>query len=385
VKRKDKVSGGLSPKRKLPLGVYFGRTSNLIDLRVEIMRGPLCVLAGFVVLGLNVFSQQAAVPPTAARTPEKPRISLDVVVTDKAGKAAGELEPSDLTLLDNNQPRKILSFRRTEASTGSRFDPPVEVILVIDAVNLPYQAVTSQRLEVEKFLRLNNGLLAFPTSVFLYTSEGLHVQPAPSKDGNALAKVLDKATGVVRARDLSGGVYSLNEQFQDSFKTMQGIAENEARKPGRKVLIWVGPGWPLLTERFFIESDESRQNYFHQLATLTNQLRKARITVYNVAPIVGVTRDLYKGYLKPVTEARKMEVADLALEVMAVNTGGRVLDPSNYLSELIMKCESDIGPYYTITFEPPQAAGTDEFHSLRVLISGDGLTARTESGYFDEP
>jgi VWFA-related protein len=221
--------------------------------------------------------------------------------------------------------------------------------------------------------------------VFLFSSQGLLVQPAPSKDGNALAKVLDKSNGTVRARDLSGGVYSLVEQFQDSFKTIQGIAENEARKPGRKVLIWVGPGWPLLTERFFIESTESRQNYFRQLVALTKRLREARITVYNVAPIVGVTRELYKDYLKPVTEAHKMEIADLALEVLAVNTGGGVLEPSNDLAALILKCESDIGPYYTITFEPPQAAGADEFHSLRVEVNGDGRTARTDTGYYGEP
>jgi VWFA-related protein len=268
---------------------------------------------------------------------------------------------------------------------GSRFDPPVEVILVIDAANLPYQAVTLQRLQAEKFLRLNGGLLAFPTSVFLFSSQGLGVQPAPSKDGNALANALDKATGTVRARDLSGGVYSLVEQFQDSFKTMQGIAENEARKPGRKVLIWVGPGWPLLTERFFIESPESRQNYFHQLVALTKQLREARIAVYNVAPIVGVTRELYKDYLKPVTEARKMEIADLAVEVLAVNTGGRVLDPGNDLKALLLQCESDIGPYYTVTFEPPQATGADEFHSLHMQVKGDGLAARTVTGYYDQP
>lgn len=349
------------------------------------MRGPLCAVVAFLALGWNAFSQQAVVPVTTAQAPEKRRISLDVAVTDKTGQAVGDLEPFDLTLLDNNQPRKILSFRRTDSATGSRFDPPVEVILVIDAVNLPYQAVTLQRLEVEKFLRLNKGQLEFPTSVFLFTSQGLHVQPAPSKDGNALAEVLDKANGTVRARDLSGGVYSLVEQFQDSFRGMQGIAENESRKPGRKVLIWVGPGWPLLTERFFIQSDPSRQNYFHQLVMLTKQLREARITVYNVAPIVGVTRELYKDYLKPVTEMRKMEIADLALEVQAVNTGGRVLDPGNDLAALIQKCQSDIGPYYTVTFEPPQAAGADEFHSLRMQVSGDGRTARTDFGYYDEP
>jgi len=297
----------------------------------------------------------------------------------------GELEPLDLTLLDNDQPRKVLSFRRTDGATGSRFDPPVEVIVVIDAVNLPYQATTLQRLEVEKFLRLNNGQLKFPTSVFLFSSAGLRVQPAPSKDGNALAKMLDEATGTVRARDLSGGVYSLVEQFQDSFKTIQGIAENEARKPGRKLLIWIGPGWPLLTERFFIQSNESRQNYFRQLVALNKRLREARITLYNVAPIVGVTPVLYRGYLKPVTEARKMEIGYLALQVLALATGGRVLDPGNDLVGLILDCQSDVGPYYTITFESPQAVGADEFHSLRVEVKGERLTARTDSGYYDEP
>lgn len=312
-------------------------------------------------------------------------MSLDVLVTDQAGKPVGDLGPTELTLLDNNQPRKIFSFRRTDSAAGSRFDPPVEVILVIDAVNMPYQAVTRQRLDVEKFLRLNNGQLAFPTSVFLYTSQGLMVQPVPSKDGNALANLIDKASGTVRARDITGGVFSLAEQFQDSFKTMQKIVENEARKPGRKVLIWVGSGWPLLTERFFIQSNESRENYFHQLTALTNQLREARIAVYNVAPVVGVTRELYKGYLKPVTEARKMEIADLALEVLAVNTGGRVLDPGNDLSELILKCQSEIGSYYTVTYEPPPSAAADEFHSLRVQVNREGLSARSDVGYYDEP
>lgn len=349
------------------------------------MRGRLCAVIGFVVLGWNAFSQQAIVPQPAARAPQRNRIALDVTVADKAGATVGDLEPFDLSLQDNGQPRKILSFRRTDGATGNQADPPVEVILVIDAVNLPYQAIALQRQEVEKFLRLNNGKLAYPTSVFLFSSQGLHVQPAPSKDGNALAGILDKTTGTVRARDLSGGVYSLAEQFQDSFKTMQQIAAYEATKPGRKVLIWVGPGWPLLTERFFIESNESRQNYFHQLVELTGKLRQARITVYNVAPIVGVTRELYKGYLKPVTEARKMEVANLALEVLAVNTGGRVIDPGNDLAALIQKCQNDIGSYYTIGFEPPQAGGADEFHSLSVQVRRDGLTARTDFGYYNEP
>jgi len=321
--------------------------------------------------------------PAPASTPT--RISLDVLVTDKAGKPAPGLEPTDFTLLDNNQPRKILGFRRTDGTAGNRFDPPVEMIIVIDAVNLPYQAITLQRLEVEKFLRRNGGQLAQPVSVFIFGNQGLQVQPAPSKDGNALAAMLDKATGTVRARDISGGVYSLVEQFQDSFKAFNGIVENESRKPGRKVLVWIGPGWPLLTERFFIQTNDSRQNYFHQLVTLSKGLREARITVYNVAPVVGVTRTLYEGYLKPVTEPRRMEIGDLSLEVQAVHTGGRVLGPDNDLVGQLDICLKDVGEYYTITFAAPPAAAANEYRELKVEVGQAGLTARTTSGYYNQP
>jgi len=336
-------------------------------------------------------SQQAAAPASASPTPVAPhattaRINLDLLATDAAGKTVPELEPFDFTLMDNNQPRKILSFRRVDGTAGNKIDPPVEVIIVLDAVNLPYQAVTLQRLEVDKFLRRNGGHLAQPVSIFLYTNQGLRVQPEPSRDGNALAAALDKSTGTVRARDLSGGVYSLFEQFQDSFNTINGIAENEASKPGRKIVIWIGPGWPMLTERFFIQTNESRVAYFQRIVALSKKLRDARITLYSVAPIVGVTgRDFYEKFLKPVTEPRKTEIANLALPVLSIQTGGRVLGPDNDLVGQIDACIADIGTYYTISFAPPQATGPDEYHDLKVVVNKPGVTVRTNTGYYDEP
>jgi hypothetical protein len=50
------------------------------------------------------------------------------------------LQPWDFKLLDNGEPRKILSFRAFNDSTVKP-ELPVEVILVIDMVNLPFQQV----------------------------------------------------------------------------------------------------------------------------------------------------------------------------------------------------------------------------------------------------
>src|SRR5271165_1135316 len=155
------------------------------------------------------FSQQAgsptipAAPPVSALPPA--RISLDVLVIDKAGKPVPELEPTDFTLLDDNQPRKILSFRRTDGTVGNKFDTPTEVIIVLDSVNMAYQAVTQLRLQLQRFLRQNGGHLAQPTSIFVFGSEGLRVQPAPSKDGNGMAAMINTAAGTMRSRNTAAG------------------------------------------------------------------------------------------------------------------------------------------------------------------------------------
>src|ERR1035438_4841586 len=72
-----------------------------------------------------------AVPRQAGAVTPAGRIHLDVMVTDGAGKAAPGLEPADFQLLDNNQPRKILSFRSFDGA-AVKPEPPVEVIFVFD-------------------------------------------------------------------------------------------------------------------------------------------------------------------------------------------------------------------------------------------------------------
>jgi VWFA-related protein len=349
----------------------------------------ICLLS-LLTISTLMRAQQSGAPENTVSSPVVPPaqqrpIFLDVLVTDGAGKLVPDLEPFDFSVRDENQPLKVLGFRRTDGAVGSKLDPPVEVIIVLDAVNLPYQAATRLRLEIDKFLHENGGHLAQPVSIYMFASEGLRVQPAPSKDGNALASMLDASTGTVRARDLSGGVYSLQEQFQSSYKTIDGIAENLSHKPGRKVVIWLGPGWPLLTERFFIQTDVSRETYFRQIAALQNKLRDARIALYALFTISGVTNTLYENYLKPVREVRKMEIGDMALQVLALHSGGRVLDPSNDVKAQIDSCVAEIGEYYTIALMPPPAAKADEYHDLKVIVKKPGLTVRTDTGYYNEP
>ena len=108
--------------------------------------------------------------PTAASTPtrralasiaEHPdrQITLDVQVTDKSGVAVRGLQKQDFTLLDDKQPKNILSFHAVDNTSGSPTDPPVEIVLVVDAVNATFQTVNYERNELKKFLLQNGGKL----------------------------------------------------------------------------------------------------------------------------------------------------------------------------------------------------------------------------------
>jgi len=316
-------------------------------------------------------------------------IHLDVLVSDAGGKPVIGLQPMDFTILDDNQPRKLLSFRSYDG-VNVKPDPPVEVILLVDTVNLPFQQSSFIHQEIARFLRQNNGHLAQPVSLMLLTEAGLRIQPRPSVDGNALLTVLDQIKGSVHGITAAMGAEGDLQRFQLSLRQMAAVAENEARRPGRKLLIWVGPGWPMLNSSNFSFSDKDQRRYFDAIVELTTRMREARMALYSVSPTNSVmgagTRDLlYKDFLKGVTSARKADAGNLALKVLALQSGGRILGPDNDIAGQIDSCISDANAFYTLSFNPPPAEHAGEYHDLKVTVGQPGLTVRTNSGYYNQP
>jgi VWFA-related protein len=183
-------------------------------------------LAVFLSLPAIAFAQQtvAAAQAGAVPAPSTPegRIKLDVLVTDKSGKPVSGLDLKDFTLLDNNQPAKILSFHASDG-TPQGGDPPVEVILLIDTVNLEFKYVISERQEVEKFLSQNGGHLAQPVSLFAFTNVGLDAARAPSTDGNGLAAEVAQLDNKLRTIGPSTGVNGAIERYYASIKAVAAM------------------------------------------------------------------------------------------------------------------------------------------------------------------
>jgi VWFA-related protein len=337
--------------------------------------------------------QPAAASPAAPQpSPTAPapksaegRIRLDVVVTDKSGKPVPGLELKDFTLLDNNQPAKILSFHAFD-DAAQKPRPPVEVILVIDTVNIAHQPVTSVRQEIERFLRQNDGHLALPVSLFVMTNKGMDAQRMPSVDGNALAATTDQLDDRLRSIGQAGGEWGAIERADFSVRMLMTIADAEAKKLNKKLLIWAGSGWPLLFSPNIDVSPEGLRTNFDKIVRLSNSLREARIFVYSISlgePSPGTF--LYESFLKGVKSANQADPPKLGLKVLAVHSGGAVFGPDNDMAAQINRCVQDAQAFYTLSFDPPPAAHANEYHDLKVTIAQPKLTARTSTGYYNQP
>jgi VWFA-related protein len=327
----------------------------------------------------------ASVPPAKANR----QITLDVVVTDKSGTPVAGLQQRDFTLLDNKQPQKITSFHAVGGGTATD-DPPLEVILVMDAVNATFTNVAFARREVVKFLGRNGGQLARPASVILLSDSGTTFEDNPSRDGNALIAYLDQKEASLRTSRRSQGTYGERERLEFSLNALRQFAGYEAQKPGRKLVVWISPGWPLLSGLGIDLTSKAQQWLFESIVALSDGLRRARITLYGIDPLglenaALLRTSAYKSFLKGVKTASHAQPGNLALQVLANQSGGLVLNSGNDLAGEIAKCVADASSFYVLSFDALPGDGPNEYHALEVTIDKGGLAARTRSGYYAQP
>lgn len=346
----------------------------------------LCLpLMAALVLGVGAASAQEPASATLhARTgPRSRTISLDVVVTRKPGEPVTGLSRQDFAVLDDKTPREITSF---EAVDGSK--QPVEAILLIDAVNAGYTEVSEERIQIDKFLKGNGGKLLLPTSLAVFDDHEVKMQGGYRRDGNVLAADLDRYRTSLRAIGRSAGVNGAEERLGDSLKAIRTLAGYEAGRPGRKILLWVSPGWPILSDPGITLTSSQETSLFNQVTWLSSTLREAQTSVYAVNPL-GVGESIgqafyYEQFTNGVKKSSDVFIGDLALQVLANETGGLVRNSTD-VSGLLAECVADNAAYYRISFEPPPTETRDVYHQLKVTVAKPGLTVSTSTGYFAEP
>ena len=338
--------------------------------------------------------------------PDQGLLSVDVSVTDGAGKPVAGLTEKDFALLDNDQQQKIVSF---QAFDGAIAQPAssLEIVLVIDELDMgsgsehKVTILSNTRREVENFLRANGGVLEKPTIIYRITRDGLFVTPDASMDGNALAQEIEQpalqrqiwSPSAIR-RDLdttvkfvglrpSHQVEAVWRDITQSLIALGSIAIEERRSPGRKLMFWLGNGWQII--------ENPKATGFSDLSIeLATRMREARIDLWsasemydapgNAVPIADIDRQLVEGSKTDSTDLRY-----LSLPVIATRSGGGMLKPGDDLAARISERVREERSYYCLTFDPPRTDRVDQYHHLKIEIDKPDLRARVFEDYFDEP
>lgn len=344
--------------------------------------------SGLLILILLIYSAAASAGPGRPQTQPAPgRVLLDVVVTAKSGTPERGLRQQDFTLSDNKVKQTIGSFQAVDGRQA-----PIDVIVVIDAVNASYSTVSFEREQIDKVLRADQGKLAYPVSLAVLTDTDVQIVQGFSSDGNALSTALDQYANGLRSFRSSGGFIEANQVFEISLRGLQDLIDRESARSSqdltRKVIVWLSPGWPLLSGPNVEIDAKQQESFFGQIVDFSNHFWRDNITLYSIDPSGTANPShtfFWRNFLKGVSKPSQVQAGDLALEVLATQSGGVALNSSNDIAAQLQKCFADLGSYYQISFDPPQADKPNEYHQIEIRIAKPGLSARTRQGYYSQP
>jgi len=322
-----------------------------------------------------LFAQpQATAQPTIPMLDEgKGLIHLDVSVTNGNGDPVPGLNREDFQLLNDGRLQDIMSFHAFGRQSPPP-DPPVQVIFFVDTFQMSSAQTTRVQLGIEQFLRQNGGHLAQPVSIFGISENGFWtVAHHDLIDGNLLASDLSYRSRVILSRpsdDLA-------------LRALAFIAAGQRRKRGRKVLLWIGPGCGGGTG-VFPANRTLGQKTFNAIYWFATLFREARLSIDELSVDQGCSSE-YHQYLSGVRTVRDANQRFLYKKVLAIESGGNVLDGAGDLVAEMNRCVERAASFYTLSFDPPVATQSHEYHSLEVRVDRPGLVARTNTGYYDEP
>jgi hypothetical protein len=92
----------------------------------------------------------------------------------------------------------------------------------------------------------------------------------------------------------------------------------------------------------------------------------------------------WEAYPKPVSKPNRAEWGDIALQVLAGQSGGLALTANNHLAGMLRRCVGDLQAYYELSFTPIIDQKKNAYHSIEVRATKSGMSARTRLGYCDQ-
>lgn len=316
-------------------------------------------------------------------------VEVRVVAEDKHGTPIADLKKSDFQILDNGKPQPIRLFAAyrgmaaaaraagEKESSGSSPTPSDYALILLDWLNTSYgnrvfvqekvlQLLKNyqprQRLAVFALSRNNPRLLCdftYDRDVLSYLVSRLSLDPedtlGPSRDESSFPGRGARGPQTPQA-DLAheAALNKASRQTVDTSVALEKIAGRLLHVPGRKALLWVTTGIPMVVGGSY---------YAAFIESAFGKLNKADTAIYTI--------DARGLALTPPSDSL-FEFAD--------RTGGKIFYNRNDLDECMRIALEDMSVSYTLGFHMPDDVKPG-LHELQVRLNRPGIKLRYRESY----
>lgn len=358
----------------------------------------------------------------AAQGPEQPAIrvftrlvDISVIARDPHGPAAG-LTADDFTVFDNGVEKQIAFFSVNSVHAPAKpFVPPAPgvftnrpearpdaavrlTVIVLDGLNTSVEFQARAREQLLRFAREigpRDRVAVYAMSDRLrciqdFTNDARQLAASLQRYTPNLALVKDSPAGaasrripVGEAQQIAEGaaanLTALAEYYRMHVTTdlMKDLAQQIARVPGRKNVIWLSAGFPM---EILMKGDrpEHPTSFEEELSGGGKALARGDATLYplDVRGLVAPS-----GGQSVIAVAESEKTRHRSMDVLAAVTGGRAFYGRNDLAASLRDALNDAELTYTLGFYPDAAAQDGNYHRLHLDVKRKNVELRYRPGY----
>ena len=365
-------------------------------------------------------------------------VNVNVIAHDSSGQPVRNLAASDFRIYEDGKQQKIEVFAIEADPIAPTVRPPARTrpavfsnrpaertaggvtVVLLDRLNSSFEDQKSARDQILKLLA--SARASERIALYVLESDVITVLHDFTSDSSRLIAVLNRYLGttsvelarseeappdfartgiaaldadteawLLRTQEMVSEIY-LRRRAELTTDALEGIAHHLAGIPGRKNLVWVSGGFPLV-----IPTDHGPLIMNQQVNRAARAVNSADVAVYPVD-----IRGLIGAFVNPsaatastgpgarpgsqvfTTMANTHPNQDVMRE-LADATGGRVYLNTNAIGAAIRRAIDDSKVSYVLGYYSSRPEGDNKFRNINVRVNRSGIELRHRKGYLAAP
>jgi len=390
-----------------------------------------------VLLAVSYIQAQNTSPQVPTIKTEARIVLLDVVVTEAKGQPVVGLRKEDFQISEDGRPQTISFF---EEHTGGAVSPvalppmPSDVytnyptikttdsinVLLLDSLNTQATDQVYVRPQMVKYLKAE---LAAPKgtrlAIFILGQNLRMVRGFTADSAASLKALIDPKSGTeakfepqmaspsrITSENLTCSEIRspagqaacrdfLSEERAErsgdrvamTLQAFQALAHYLSQFPGRKNVMWISGSFPL---SFFPEASPRGapgKEYRSDIRQTVDLLTADQVAVYPISAraLTAEENTHPDEYGRPVDEgAGERGFDQIAMEILARNTGGRPFYNTNDLSNAMADAINSGSHYYTLTYSPTNTKSDGKYRRIELKALNSSYKLAYRRGYYAE-